>query len=68
MLEQHAVFAMNRDEKARPDRVEHQLELFLAGMTGDMHLGDLFVDNLGAAAVEMVDQFGDGALVAGDDP
>ena len=66
MLDQVPVFAMNRYEKAGLHRVQHQLELFLAGVAGDMHLGHLFVEDLGAATIEMVDQFGNCALVAGN--
>ena len=34
---------------------------------GNVHLGDPFVEYLGAAAIEVVDQFGDGSFIAGND-
>jgi hypothetical protein len=48
---QVAVLAMNRHEVARAGQLEHGFEFFLAGMPRDMNLGNLFVVDLGAAAV-----------------
>ena len=67
VLDQVPVFAVDRDEEARPHQVEHQLQLLLAGVTGDVHLGDLLVNDLRTAPVEVVDQIGDGLLVAGNE-
>ena len=59
---------MDRNEKLRSHQVVHQLQLFLAGMPRDVDFGHLFVIDLGAPPVEVVDQVGDGLLVPGNEP
>ena len=44
----------------------HDLELFLAGVAGDMQALELIVDNVCSLAVELVDDLADGLFVAGD--
>ena len=49
------VFTVYRYEIFRPRQVDHQFELFLEGVTGHVDLGNLFVDDVGASLVELVD-------------
>ena len=65
--EQVAILAVHRHEVSRPGEAQHQLEILLAGVTGDVDEGVVLVEDLGAATVERVDHAADGALVAGDD-
>ena len=67
MFDQMAILAVDRNEEARLHGVEHQLQLFLAGVAGNVHLGHPFMKDFGAAAVEVVDQLRDSPLIAGDD-
>src|SRR5215813_15497021 len=50
------VLSMNRNEVAWSYEVEHQLQFVLACMSRDMNACDSFIDNLGAASMQMVDQ------------
>ncbi len=50
----------------RTHEVEHQLQLFLAGVTGDVDVGLLVMDDFRAAPIEVVDHMRDRALVAGN--
>ena len=67
MLRQLPVLAVNRDEVFGLGEVEHQFQLFLAGMSGDMdgRAGGVFVDHIGAALGEMIQHAEDRFLVAG---
>src|SRR5258706_6072441 len=58
--------AVNGDEELRPRDVEHQLQLFLAGVPRHMHVSVFQVQDLGTAAIEVVDDVRDSSLVAGD--
>ena len=58
--------AVHGDEELRPRDVEHQLQLFLAGVAGDVDVRLLVMHDLGAAAIEVVDHVRDRALVAGN--
>jgi hypothetical protein len=58
------VLAVHRDEVARLDEGEHQLQLLLAAVPGDVHVLDPLVDHLGAASREVVDDAADRFLVA----
>ena len=66
VLRQLAVFAVDRHEVARPDQRQHQLQLFLAAVAGHVHVLDAFVDDVGAAAREVVHHAADRLLVAGN--
>ena len=37
-------------------------------MTGNMHFRNIFMKNLGAAAIEMIDQIGNGLFIPGNKP
>ena len=64
-----AVVAMDGDEELRPDEIDHEAELILRAVAGDVDeaVGAIVVDDLGVAALEVIDDAADGALVAGDD-
>ena len=49
------LLAVERNEEARMQQRVHNLELFLAGVAGDMQALELIVDNVGSLAVELVD-------------
>ena len=66
MLDQMAVFTVDRDKIFRFDQIMYQLQLFTAGMAGDMYLTGFFVKNFSPAAVKVVDQVADRFFVAGD--
>ena len=57
MALQLPVFAVNRNEIARPHQVDDHLQLFLAGVSADVHgwLGAVVIDHLGVAAEQVVD-------------
>jgi len=63
------VFAVDRDEVARLDQVDDELEFFLAGVSGDVdwRVGAVFVDDVCFAAEEVVDHPVDCFFVAGND-
>src|SRR4030095_4648375 len=67
VAEEVAVLAVHRHEVPRPSEAQHQLEILLAGVPGDVDEGVVLVEDLGAAAVERVDHTAHGALVAGND-
>src|SRR5262249_48628251 len=52
-----AVFPVDRNEIARFDQIDDELELFLTGVAGnvDRRAGAVFVDHVGFAAEEVVD-------------
>ena len=64
-----AVVAVDGDEELGPQQVDHQAQLFLRAVAADVDeaLGAVVVDDLGVAALEVVDHAVDGLLVAGDD-
>ena len=62
----HAVFTVHGDEVLRPDQRVQQLQLFLAGVAGNVHLRHRAVHHLRAQPVQLVDHAGDELLVAGN--
>ena len=64
-----AVFAVNGNEVARLDQVDDQLQLFLAGVSADVHrrLRAIVVDDVRIAPEEVIDHAIDGFLIAGND-
>ena len=66
MLDQHPELAVDRDEVLRPRQAEHQLELFLAGVTRDVGVLDGVVVDVRAGLEEVVDGARHVLLVAGD--
>ena len=64
VLRQLAVLAVDRHEVARPDQRQHQLQLFLAAVAGDVDVLDALVDHVGAAAGDVVHHPADRLLVA----
>ncbi len=63
-----AVLPVDGDEVAGPGQVEHQLQILLRGVAGDMDEGHVLPEHLGPQAKEGVDHPADDPLVAGDDP
>src|SRR4030095_12518815 len=51
-----AVFSMDRDKKPGPGQVQHELQLFLARMSGDMNRPPALVVDFCAAPAKMVYQ------------
>ena len=62
--DEHAVLAVDRDEVLRPHEVEHQKQLFLRGVSGDVRVAARTVDDVRAEPVEVVDRLADALLVA----
>ena len=63
---QVARLAMERDDIARAGQVEHQLELFLRGVAGDMRPVDRGVDDVRALPEKVDRRSASPSLVAGD--
>ena len=61
---QVAILAVHRDKELRMHQRVDQLELLLAGVAGDVYLGERLVDDVRAGAVELVDHAGNGLFVA----
>ncbi len=68
VAEQVPVLAVHGQEVARPRQVQHELEIFLAGVAGDVDEGVVLVEDLRPASIEAVDDAPHGALVARNDP
>ncbi len=66
VLDEHPELAVDRDEVTRLGQVEHQLQLFLAGVAGDVRAPDGVVEDVGADLEEVVDGPCDHLLVARD--
>ena len=64
-----AVVAVDGDEELWAQQVDHQAQLFLRAVAADVDeaVGAVVVDDVGVAALEVVDHAVDGLLVAGDD-
>ena len=60
------VVAVERHDVARPDEVEHQLDLLRVAVAGGVDRRVAGRDHVAADVVEPVDRLVDGALVAGD--
>src|SRR2546423_619527 len=60
---------MYRNEVARLDQVDDELEFFLAAVAADVNgrAGAVFIDDVSLAAEEVIDHAVDGLLVAGND-
>jgi len=50
VLFEHAQLAVDGNHILGLDQVDEQFDLFLAGVTGDVHRGDGFVEHLGPRA------------------
>src|SRR5438128_836002 len=66
VAEQVSVLAVHRDEVARTREVQHQLQVLLASVAGDVDEGVVLVEDLGAQAIQGVDHAADRPLVARD--
>ena len=66
VLAQMLLLAVNRDEILRTRQAVHDLELLLAGVTGNMYVVHALVDHLAAALEQLVDDVADGLFIAGD--
>ena len=66
MLDLHPELAVDRDEVLGLGQAEHQLELFLAGVAGDVGALDRVVEDVRAGLEQVVDRPGDVLLVARD--
>src|ERR1700677_4814356 len=64
--DEHAVFAVDRDEVLRAHEVEHQEKLFLRGVSRDVSVTARTVDHFRAQPVEVVDRLAHALLVARD--
>src|SRR5439155_17228342 len=67
VADEMAVLAVDRDEVSRPDEVQDELQLLLRGVARHVHPRDPVVVDDRAAAVEVVHEARDRALVPGDD-
>ncbi len=69
MLFEMAEVAVDGDEEFRPEQVDHEALLFLAGVAADVDEAGsaVVVYDVGIAAAEVVDDAEDAFLVAGDD-
>src|SRR5512143_1082847 len=61
------VFAVDRDEMLRPGQLNHLFELVAKSVSGYMDVGNLFVNDVGASPVEIVDDLGYRPLVSGNE-
>ena len=68
VLRQLPVLAVNRHEVARPHERQHQLQLLFAAVPRDVDVLDPLVDDVGAAARDVVDHAADRFLVPGNRP
>ena len=62
-----AQLAVDRDEPAGPDQVEHELELLGGGVPGHVHRRNRHVEHLSAGSIQAIDGAMDRRLVPGDD-
>ena len=60
MLDKMAVFSVYRHKKFRPDRFNHVLQLSPVGMAGRMNSPHALVKHLGAQAIEIINDPGNG--------
>ena len=51
LAKQHSVFAMDRHDKLWPDSLDHDLDVFLRGVAGNVNEPALFLDDVRAAFV-----------------
>src|SRR5581483_10410626 len=65
--DQMAIFAVDRHEIFGAGQMKHRLQLFLRRVARDVNLRHALVVDFGAAAVQVVDDVGDRALVAGNE-
>src|SRR5579863_1876120 len=55
MQDELPVFAMNGHDVGGTQQVDHQFQLFLGGVTRNMHIGDRLVKHLRALAEQVID-------------
>src|SRR6266487_553087 len=55
---------MDRHEELRSDQAQHQLQLFLRAVAGDVHIREALVEHLGTLAEEIIDRAMHHLLVA----
>ena len=67
LTEQHSVFAVDRDDEFRLCGLDHDLDVVLRRVAGDVHKAAFFFNDIGSAFVEMADQAADVFFVAGND-
>ena len=63
MRREHPELAVDRHDRLRAQQAEQRAQLLGAGMAGDVHVGVLLVQHLGAAAGEAVDRVVDAQFV-----
>ena len=63
---QMALLAMDGDKEPGLEQAVDDLQLLLAGMSGDVQALELVVDDLGTLAVEFVDDFSNGLFITGN--
>ena len=64
MLPQHTILTMDRNEVLGLHQGVHQLQFFLTGVTGNVHLCQCLIHHLCAAAVQLVDYPGNELFIA----
>ena len=67
VMNEVAIFAVNRDEELRLRQLDHPLELGPRGVTGDVNVVHGLVKNFGALLEEIIDHPADGFFVAGNE-
>ena len=63
---QHTLLTVDGQEELGPDQTVDDLQLLLAGMSGNMETFALFVNHVSTFAVQLVDDSGNGLFVSGD--
>ena len=63
VLFQHPQFAMDGDQVLRADQVQKEFELFLAGVPGNMHRGNVLIDDIRAASEQLINGPIDGLFI-----
>ena len=66
VLVQHPGLAVEGDHKFRAGQGQHHFQLFLAGVAGDVKVVAAPVNHLGPLGEQLVNDLGDGQLVAGN--
>ena len=61
-----AVFAVYRNKIVGLDKRVDELQFFPAGMSRDVHVGNIVVQHVDAALIQLVDDIGDRLLIAGN--
>ena len=66
VLDKMAVFAVYRNKIVGLDKRVDELQFFPAGMSRDVHVGNIVVQHVDAALIQLVDDIGDRLLIAGN--